>query len=266
VLDRSERQALGAGADRDRPSTPPADLATARWPQLDGGRPLVLVPVGSTEQHGPHLPMATDTMVAEAVARAVCAGLSRAGVAAVVAPAVAYGASGEHEDFPGTVSVGHDALRSLLIEAVRSASRWTAGAVFVNGHGGNVATLDEVVDVLRHEGRRVAWVACATPAGDAHAGRTETSLLLYLAPRAVAVDRAEPGAIAPVSVLMPRLRQEGVRAVSANGVLGDPAGASAVEGAGLFAALVERVLGDVRRFLGTDGSSSAPPTGGTGGR
>ena len=67
----------------------------------------------------------------------------------VVAPAVEFGASGEHQDFPGTLSIGHAALRLVLIELVRSASSWTKKIVFVNGHGGNVETMTEVTATMR---------------------------------------------------------------------------------------------------------------------
>ena len=70
-----------------------------------------------------------------------------------------------------------------------------------------------------------------SPGGDAHAGRTETSLMLAIAPDAVRLELAEPGCTEPLESLLPRLRAEGVRPVSANGVLGDPTGASADEGA-----------------------------------
>ena len=216
-------------------------LGRTTWPEAEG-RPLVLVPVGSVEQHGPALPLTTDTIVAEAVTGAAAARLRAAGRSVVVAPAVAYGASGEHEDFAGTVSIGHEALRALLVELGRSASRWASGVVFVNGHGGNAPTVAAAVDLLRAEGRSVSWAACAAPGSDAHAGLTETSLLLHLAPEAVRVDRLEPGDSRDVTELMPALRSHGVRAVSANGVLGDPTGASAAEGRRVLGAMVDRVV------------------------
>ena len=170
-------------------------LAGRTWPQLDGAAPLLVVPLGSLEQHGPHLPLATDGIIADAVVHGVVARLAERGVVAVAAPPVWYGASGEHEDFPGTVSIGHDALRLLLVECARSACRWARGVVMVNGHGGNVAALADAADLLRSEGRRVLWTGCAPPAdGDAHAGRTETSLLLHLRPEAVRTDRSAAGA------------------------------------------------------------------------
>ncbi len=224
-------------------------LGELRWPSVATVDVLV-VPVGSTEQHGPHLPFATDALIATATAERVAAALAADGRRVVLGATVPYGASGEHQDFPGTVSVGHEALAAFLVELVRSASGWTPCTVFVNGHGGNVPTLDRVVELLRSEGRAATWVPCGVPGGDAHAGRTETSLLLHLHPELVAIDAAEPGATAPIGELLPRLQAEGVRAVSPNGVLGDPSGASAEEGAELLDRMAERALAGARKALG----------------
>jgi creatinine amidohydrolase len=223
-----------------------SDLAGAAWPELTG-RPLLAVPLGSVEQHGHHLPLATDTVVAQAVLRA-------ARLDAVVAPAIPYGASGEHEGFPGTVSLGTDALTTLLVEYGRSACRWAGRLLVVNGHGGNLDALRRAVPLLRAEGRDAAWHPCAVPGGDAHAGRTETSLLLHVEPAAVRTDRSVAGVTTPIGPLLPRLRAEGVRAVSPTGVLGDPAGATADEGARLLADLARRLAVAVNRWdVGEDG-------------
>ena len=222
------------------------DLAGAVWPELPE-RPLLVVPLGSVEQHGHHLPLATDTVVAEAVARA-------AGLDGVVAPALPYGASGEHEGFPGTVSIGTEALTTVLVEVGRSACRWAGRLLVVNGHGGNLDALRRAVPLLRTEGRDAAWFPCAVPGGDAHAGRTETSLLLHVEPPAVRTDRSVPGVTTPVAELLPRLRAEGVRGVSPTGVLGDPAGAAAEEGARLLAGLAARLAQAAARWdVGDDG-------------
>jgi creatinine amidohydrolase len=215
-------------------------LADATWPEL-GGSPLLVVPLGAVEQHGPHLPVATDAVVAtEVAARAV-----PALVGALLAPALAYGASGEHESFPGTVSLGTAALTTLLVEYGRSACRWADRLLVVNGHGGNLDAVRAAVPLLRSEGRDVAWFPCGVPGGDAHAGRTETSLMLHLAPERVRETLAEAGPTAPIGDLLPRLRAEGVRGVSPNGVLGDPAGASADEGRALLAGIVDRLVAAV---------------------
>jgi mycofactocin precursor peptide peptidase len=227
------------------------DLAAAVWPELPE-RPLLVVPLGSVEQHGHHLPLATDTVVAAAVARA-------ADLDAVLAPALAYGASGEHEGFPGTVSIGTEALTTLLVEYGRSACRWAGRLLVVNGHGGNLDALRRAVPLLRTEGRDAAWFPCGVPGGDAHAGRTETSLLLHVEPAAVRTDRSVPGVTTPIGELLPRLRAEGVRGVSPTGVLGDPAGASAEEGARLLADLAARLRAAVARWdVADDGRLRLP--------
>jgi creatinine amidohydrolase len=143
---------------------------------------------------------------------------------------LAYGNSGEHAGFPGTVSIGHEALTLILIELVRSLSLWASRTVFVNGHGGNARTLASAVTQLRAEGHQVAWTGCDFPGGDAHAGRTETSVMLHLTPADVELGAAEAGNTAPLTALLPQLVAGGIRAVAPNGVLGDPAGASAQEG------------------------------------
>jgi creatinine amidohydrolase/Fe(II)-dependent formamide hydrolase-like protein len=244
------------------------------WPAV--GAEVVLVPVGSIEQHGPHLPLDTDTRIAVAVCEAVAD--SRPGV--VVAPAITYGASGEHQAFPGTLSIGTEALTRVLVELSRSAEAMAAAIgqslphdadaeamtatigqslphdapaeamadvpgqavprlVFVNGHGGNV-------DAFAAAGVRVWHVS--VPGGDAHAGRTETSLLLHLAPDVVGPAR-EPGNTMPLRDLLPALQNDGLRPHAPNGILGDPTGATAEEGAALFARLVD----DLTTFLDRHG-------------
>lgn len=218
-----------------------SELAGSVWPRIPEA-PLLVVPLGSVEQHGHHLPLATDTAVASAVARAAVPQLA----GTLLAPAVPYGASGEHEGFPGTVSLGTEALTTLLVELGRSACRWAGRVLVVNGHGGNLQALRTAVPLLRSEGRDVAWFPCGVPGGDAHAGRTETSLMLHVEPGGVREADAVPGETAPLAEILPRLRAGGVRAVSPTGVLGDPSGASAAEGAELLAAITARLVGAVR--------------------
>jgi mycofactocin precursor peptide peptidase len=214
-----------------------SSLAGAVWPGISES-PLVVVPLGSVEQHGHHLPLGTDTAVACAVAHGASGSLD----GALLAPPLAYGASGEHEGFPGTISIGTAALAGLLVEYGRSACRWAGRVLIVNGHGGNLDALRAAVPLLRTEGRDFAWFPCGVPGGDAHAGRSETSLMLHVEPEGVSGHRAAPGVTTPIAELLPRLRAEGVRSVSPTGVLGDPTGASAEEGATLLAAVVQRLV------------------------
>lgn len=223
--------------------TPATHLAGRVWTDLSAADWTVLVPLGSLEQHGPHLPLDTDVRIATAVADAAVSAIGApSGTAGTfVAPAISYGASGEHEGFPGTISIGSAALESLLLEYGRSACRWAQRLVFVNGHGGNATALRDAAARLRYEGRDVAWFPCAF-GGDAHAGRTETSLMLAMAPEAVREAQAAAGAREPIGALLGRLREGGVAAVSPNGVLGDPAGATAADGAAMVEALAAQLV------------------------
>lgn len=218
------------GADVSR------DLGDWTSPEVSGGRPALLIPLGSTEQHGPHLPLDTDTRIAVGIARAAA---RTSAAPLVVAPAVAYGASGEHEGFAGTLSVGQEVLERIVVELARSARGRHRLVVLVNGHGGNAEALARAMKTLDHEDPDVLAWAPSRPAGvgdgDSHAGRVETSALLALVPDAVHLDRAVPGVIRPLGELMDDLRAGGLAAVTPNGVLGDPTGASAEEGRRLIA-------------------------------
>lgn len=223
----------------------PGELGDMTSNQLAGLRSTVLVPVGSTEQHGPHLPLDTDTRIAAAVARAAAARLAGEPGATdarghyAVAPPIGYGASGEHQSFPGTISIGTPALTLLLLEYGHSVSCWAQRVVFVNGHGGNSDALIAAVSRLRAEARDAAWFSCTVTGGDAHAGHTETSLLLHLSPAEVRIERCRAGNRAPLRELMPAMRRGGVAAVSELGVLGDPTTASAEQGERMFSELVD---------------------------
>ncbi|MQA63357.1 MAG: mycofactocin biosynthesis peptidyl-dipeptidase MftE [Actinophytocola sp.] len=220
------------------------NLGDQTSPRLAGRaeRTVLAVPLGATEQHGPHLPLDTDT----AIAAELCRRLALRVPQVLVAPAIPYGSSGEHAGFSGTLSIGQAALELLIVELVRSADEF-AGIVLVSGHGGNLEPLNAAVRLLRAEGRNVlAWFPSG-PADDSHAGHTETSVMLRLRPADVTLDAAEAGNTRPLPTLIDRLRGGGVRQVSPNGVLGDPAGATAEHGERLLTAwtesLVSRVVG-----------------------
>jgi mycofactocin system creatininase family protein len=238
-------------------------LGDLSWPEaerLAAAGAMLAVPVGSTEQHGPHLPLSTDTDVAVALAARLAA--RRGDV--VVAPPVGYGSSGEHAGFAGTLSIGQEALELMLLELGRSAAGTFGQILFVCAHGGNREPAARAVARLCAESRdALLWMTGGVLAGgtgsgsrlpaapaDAHAGRTETAIQLALDPGRVRMALAEPGNPAPVAELMPLLRAAGVRAASRNGVLGDPAGASAAEGAALLEALTADLLSTVAGWRG----------------
>ena len=228
----------------------PSELGNSTSRQLHGTSSALVIPVGSTEQHGPHLPLDTDTRIAAAVASRVAERLADADQESgwMLAPAIGYGASGEHESFPGTVSIGTSALRLLLVEFGRSATSWADRLMFVNGHGGNVEAMAAAAALLRHEGRDVAWYSCGVQNSDAHAGHTETSVLLHISPEAVRLDEMVPGNRAPLAELLPAMRSGGVAAVSELGVLGDPTTATAADGERLLAEMVEGCVSRIARW------------------
>lgn len=119
-------------------------LADMSWPEASeqaGRGAVLLLPVGATEQHGPHLPLTTDTDLAVAVAERAVELDGRA----IVAPALAFGSSGEHDDFAGTLSIGTHATEQVLVELARSASLHFSGLVMVSTHGGNLEALRNAV-------------------------------------------------------------------------------------------------------------------------
>ncbi len=222
------------------------DVEQARGHTDDGTlRPVVLIPTGSIEQHGPHLPLNTDTLVAQELAARA---LSRTDGLAL-GPTIAIGASGEHAGFAGTLSIGTAALTTVAVELCRSAD-WAAGVVFVNAHGGNHEALHAAIETVTGEGRQATvwsprWPQRADGGPpDLHAGRIETSLMLAIDPGLVRLEHAAPGAATTID----ELRAHGVAAVSPNGVLGDPAGASGGEGDEFIAAFVDDLLLHVERW------------------
>lgn len=223
-----------------------AGLGDLAWPDVAaaaGAGALLVVPVGATEQHGPHLPLSTDTDIAVGIAERLAA--ARRGT--IVAPPVTYGSSGEHQAFAGTLSIGPDVTAALLVEVVRSASASFPRIVLLSAHGGNAEPLARATRQLKTEGRSVlAW----SPRwdGDAHAGHVETSVMLVLRPDAVRAGAAVAGNAAPLRELWPALRTGGVATVSPNGVLGDPTSASAGHGHRLLDEAVEDLRAAIERW------------------
>ncbi len=218
-------------------------LADLPWPDVAAraaAGAILAVPIGATEQHGPHLPLSTDTDIALALSDR----LSEKRPDVLVAPAVAVGSSGEHAGFAGTLSIGQEATELVLLELGRSASETFSRLLFVSAHGGNAAPVARAVARLRAESRDVEVF---TPRwdGDPHAGRPETALQLALRPGAVRMDLAVAGDRRPLGEVLPLLREGGVRAVSPTGVLGDPTTATAAYGRTLLDELTGQLVSAV---------------------
>ena len=230
------------------------DLRTSTWTDVDGVETdLALLPVGSTEQHGPHDPLATDALLAEAVASA---GADAHDGEVVLAPTLPYGISEEHSGFPGTLWLSPDVFRDAVEDVVRSlAAHGFRRVVIVNGHGGNTAALREVGRELTRSG--LGYVATFTwfEAIDlgpyesvrmGHAGPVETAALLATRPELVREDRLDEAAagaadrwgawVSGVNVAY------GVDEFSENGGVGDPRLGDADMGAALIAEAADALV------------------------
>lgn len=208
---------------------------------------VVIVPIGSWEQHGAHLPFDTDTVIATAIATNAAARLT---ASSIVVPALAYSSSGEHSQFSGTISIGTDATTQVLVELIRSCD-WAAGVVLVNGHGGNHDAITNAQRISSHEGRRVlTWSPRTDDPCDTHAGHTETSVMLALAPQKVDMQRAVVGCTLPLSEIIHEMRRGGVKAVSSNGVLGNPTAANADDGRSIVERWTTELTRAIEHWLG----------------
>jgi mycofactocin system creatininase family protein len=226
---------------------PGTSLQQMTSPQAAASRHVLVVPVGATEQHGPHLPLSTDTDIAVALAGRLAAADPRV----VVAPPISYGSSGEHQSFAGTLSVGAEVVELLLLELGRSATETWQRVLLVSTHGGNAQPVRRATERLRAEGRDVrSW----SPSwkGDAHAGHTETSLMLAIDPSRVDLDQLPQavGPTAPLRELIDAMRCGGVAAVSANGVLGDATNATPDHGMILLDAATAALVAMVDAWTG----------------
>lgn len=248
----------GRPAPHARTTAEPASLETLTWPELGAalaaGRTTAVLPLGSTEQHGPHLPFATDTWVAEALAARFAARVPEA----VCLPVLALGCASEHMAFPGTLSLEPATLEAVVADLLVSLRRHGFERAFVfSAHGGNVSLLRRSLARWRALAAPLAVTAFADHAAVAsacadaaagfgvapevaghHAGELETSIVAALRAGAVRRDRLAPGHVRacddPQSLFHPDLR-----AHAPSGVVGDPRGADARRAETYLAAWVE---------------------------
>ena len=231
---------------------------TALSERLDPGPLDVMIPLGALEQHGPHLPLDTDALIAEAVADRAA---RRAGEC-VVSPCIPVGASSHHLAFPGTASLSDKTLRSVLVEVIQTLlGHGFRGAYLVTGHAGNVGAMAAVMAELDPADRSrvvsfddwpaqreaVHQVAEARLNMDrelvgTHGGHFETSIMLAIAPDRVDMASAVAGHIGPAASASAKLRSEGMASLSPVGVIGDPRGATADAGELYLDALVSLVV------------------------
>lgn len=237
------------------------------WPDVAkavaSGTTTVILPLGATEQHGLHLPLGTDTIRATALADRLAKRLP----GSLVAPALPFGCSDEHSGFSGLLGLDAETLACIVLDLARRLSGWgVRRLVLLSAHGGNGEALDLARTLLRQElpdlqvqtndhletiAQTVLEVARrdGIPANalGLHAGEGETSEMLHLRPELVRMHRYTPGFTGDMEAVLDELREGGLRAVTKNGVLGDPTHAAAGRGARYLDALADGLAATLRR-------------------
>jgi creatinine amidohydrolase len=250
-------------------------LEEMTWMEVDAalrnGVVTVIIPTASTEQHGPHLPLSTDALIAAHVAELTANKLGRT----LAAPVVRPGLSSHHMAFPGSLSLTPETFGSVIEECCSSlAAHGFQTFILTSGHGGNFSYLDAVSPylqlVLKEKGveaRIIPYVNLShylrvqqqflhdefgVPADHAafHADIIETACMLAIRPDLVQMSKAEPGWVGDTTQILDRLFVDGLRAISANGVLGDPRQATREIGDRLLDFLSTLMADELRRRLG----------------
>jgi creatinine amidohydrolase len=224
------------------------ELDRMSWPEIEAeqerGRDTVVVAFGATEQHGPHMPLATDALLGDHLARMVAESLD-----AFLAPTVRIGCSEHHLEFAGTLSISESTFHGIVADIVRSLARGGfAHAVLLPTHGGNFGPLAAALELLGplpgldvraltdlstlFTIARLGAEEHGVPLGEGgvHAGEWETSMMLAIHPELVHLERGEPGYTGDPEAAVGAIFGAGVHTVASNGVIGDPARASAEHG------------------------------------
>jgi creatinine amidohydrolase len=229
---------------------------------LAAGVDTVIVPLGSTEQHGRHLPLRTVAILGQALGESMTCALGNA----LLAPALLIGCSEHHMDFAGSLTLSKETFGAVVGDVCRSLAHHGFGHIaLIPTHGGNFAPLAKAVKVIRSELSGVNLIAYTDLMGfineifrvgkarevtpeqaGAHSGEFETSLMLTVRPDLVAMNDAQPGYVGDQLGIAAVVFEKGFRAVNENGVLGDPSDASAANGEVYLAALTDLLVGFIK--------------------
>ena len=223
-------------------------MPAATSPEIARRVPLLILPLGAWEQHGPHLPLDTDTVIINRVVSDVLITEELKDSDIIVAPTISITASNEHHGFPGTLSTGTQALKDSVVAICRSAS-WARAVCIVNGHGGNADALAAITSALEYEQiAHSVWSLPSYVGGDMHAGHTETSLMLHIAPDSVRDIPFESGTPF-ANGIVDAMREHGVQKISSNGIIGDASAATSSHGEAVLALYTKSLQEHLVKFI-----------------
>ncbi len=232
---------------------------------LGEGLSTVVFAVGSNEQHGPHLPTCTDSLIGDVLANKVTQKLGRA----LQAPTINVGCSEHHMAFPGTIDLKPETLKNLIRDyCVSLARQGFKNIVILPSHGGDFNPVREATDELNQslkEARVISYTdlkgllrllaefslkhGVSAPESGAHAGESETSMVLAIRKDLVDMERAEEGFVGNYEEKIPVIFSQGIKSVTRNGVVGDPRKAEAGKGEEYLELWADKMVDFVRKKI-----------------
>jgi creatinine amidohydrolase len=241
------------------------ELDRLSWPEVEAelaaGRDTVVMAFGATEQHGPHMPLATDALIGDHLAKLIAEELD-----AFVAPTVRVGCSEHHLAFPGTLSVSEQTFHQIVADLVRSIAKGGfRRLVLLPTHGGNFGPLARAIEKLDPTTTETLEISALTDLGallaiaqlgadehgvpmtegGLHAGEWETSMLEVIHPELVHPERAQPGYTGDPEAAIGAIFADGVHTIAPNGVIGDPSQATPEHGQRYWDEVVSVALAEI---------------------
>lgn len=214
-------------------------LSDKTWCELEEMRTKrVIIPMGSIEQHGPHLPLDTDSLIAERISQEIAETIN-----AIFTPVISFGFSKEHIDFKGTLSLSPNSLEGIVIDISKSLIRYGFNNQhIINSHGGNTNILKKILKKMEGNGAEIKLHSVLGKIGKFdHAGEVETSLMLYLYPEKVRIKK-----IKDFEYRIPKVESWRTIDYSKSGVIGDAINASIEKGGKYFKKIVDEILKEIR--------------------